>query len=239
MPARRIYALKLAYDGARFHGWQKQPGHATVQEALERALAEAGAPARVTGAGRTDAGVHARAQVASFGWRGEPPALDAIAAACAPGLRPLAFAPAPRRFNARWSATGKRYVYRLRWGGERAPGDQDSLWIGPAAPDLEALRASLRAAAAEPDLSRFIAPAPGRARRPMPLASTELRCKEGSAELHFTARSFGKHMVRNLVGFFFGAGRAPAKGLTLDEVFYPCDLDPFTSGPAPRLHGRN
>src|SRR5262249_12567045 len=113
----RTIRLDVAYDGTEFHGWQAQPGLRTVQGVLEESLAEIlGESARVTGAGRTDAGTHARGQVASFTAETELPA-----AAFPPLLQRLLPADVevrgasdrPAGFDARRSAVARRYAYRL------------------------------------------------------------------------------------------------------------------------------
>src|SRR5207253_9472974 len=96
---RQTYALKLSYDGSAFRGWQRQPGQATVQEAVEGALASLlGERVRVDGAARTDAGVHAEGQVASFSLHRalDPPALAVLPVPA--GLRVLAAAATSRSF---------------------------------------------------------------------------------------------------------------------------------------------
>ncbi|MCB1162022.1 MAG: tRNA pseudouridine(38-40) synthase TruA [Candidatus Krumholzibacteriia bacterium] len=118
------YRLVLAYDGADFHGWQRQPGRRTVQGELERALAVlAREPVAVQGAGRTDAGVHALAQCASFtvptGVRpGQSPRrlLGSLQGLLPEDVTPLRLHEAPADFNARFSATARFYVYRLGLG---------------------------------------------------------------------------------------------------------------------------
>src|SRR5262245_15064676 len=114
----RTIRLLMAYDGTAFHGWQVQPGYRTVQGVMEEALRDAlhENPPRVSGAGRTDAGVHARGQVASF-----TAATDLPAKALAPLLnrrlpsdvRVCAAADAPPDFHARHSARERRYAYRV------------------------------------------------------------------------------------------------------------------------------
>jgi tRNA pseudouridine38-40 synthase len=100
----------LAYDGGAFRGWQRQPGLPTVQQAVEDALADALAErVQVHGAARTDAGVHAEGQVASFALRREPPAGDVLARRLPESVRIGALAPARPSFHARASAAGKRY----------------------------------------------------------------------------------------------------------------------------------
>src|SRR4051812_22546773 len=118
--------LDLSYDGAGFHGWASQPGLRTVQDEVERALATLlGLPAvRVTVAGRTDTGVHARGQVAhadvpaaqwlSARGPGEPgPVLRRLAGLLPPDVRARAIGPAPDGFDARFSALWRRYSYRV------------------------------------------------------------------------------------------------------------------------------
>ena len=115
------YRLLVAYDGADFHGWQRQPGLRSVQGELEQALAVlARAPVAVQGAGRTDAGVHALAQCASFQLTAPPerpltPArmLAALRGLLPADISPLALTEVPADFNARFSATARFYQYRL------------------------------------------------------------------------------------------------------------------------------
>src|SRR5664280_826657 len=117
-------ALELAYLGGAFAGWQRQPDTRTVQGELERALEELyRRPVRAVGAGRTDAGVHAAAQVAHF----EPPLaiprtgiVRALNGALPPEVRVLRAWSVPPSFDARASATGKRYRYRDRRARPRA-----------------------------------------------------------------------------------------------------------------------
>jgi tRNA pseudouridine38-40 synthase len=115
---RRRYALRLAYDGAAFRGFQKQPGLPSVQGALESAL-EALEPTlqrrgTIATAGRTDAGVHAQEQVVSFAAGGQIPP-DRLRAdlnqALPPGLLCWGAAEVPLRFHARFSAVEREYCY--------------------------------------------------------------------------------------------------------------------------------
>src|SRR5215470_8858788 len=104
------FALLLEYDGRGFRGWQKQPGMVTVQGVLEEALRTLlGGRHSVAGAARTDAGVHAEGQVASFRGPGAP--LDALKLPT--GVRLLRWARAAHSFHARASAIGKQYRYQL------------------------------------------------------------------------------------------------------------------------------
>src|SRR6185503_5522323 len=110
-------ALGVSYDGSGFSGWQSQPSRSTVQDRLEEALASiAGAPVRVTGAGRTDAGVHALGQVAHFDTEAVRP--DQAWVRGANALLPDAIAvqwavQVSDEFSARYSAISRRYTYLL------------------------------------------------------------------------------------------------------------------------------
>lgn len=107
-----VTRLTVEYDGREFGGWATQPGLRTVQEELERALAVLlGRPATLAVAGRTDRGVHARAQVASYA--GEPVAVDGLNALIGPDVAVLAAEAAAEDFDARRSATSRAYCYRV------------------------------------------------------------------------------------------------------------------------------
>ncbi len=111
---RRFYAVELAYDGTRFRGFQRQPGLPTVQDALEAALASVGVRAPLAVAARTDAGVHAVAQVVSFSVRAalEPEALRrGLNAALPDGILARAAHRVASSFHARNSAVARTYVY--------------------------------------------------------------------------------------------------------------------------------
>jgi len=111
------WKLTLAYDGTPYHGWQVQPGLPTVQGALAEALHRTtGETTLPQGSGRTDAGVHALAQVASFSLAAPiPPAnlLRALNRCLPPSIRILTAEPVPPTFHARHSAIRKTYEYRI------------------------------------------------------------------------------------------------------------------------------
>src|SRR5438034_2844201 len=115
----RTIRLVVAYDGTEFHGWQIQPGQRTVQGVMEGALREVlghEEPPRVTGAGRTDAGVHARGQVASFACVSVLPSkawVPLLNRSLPADVRVRAAAEAPAEFHARHSARERRYAYRV------------------------------------------------------------------------------------------------------------------------------
>jgi tRNA pseudouridine38-40 synthase len=235
----------LAYDGGAFRGWQRQPGLPTVQQAVEDALASVLAePVLVHGASRTDAGVHADGQVASFAVRRALRAADVVAP-FPRDVRVAAFASAPPSFHARASAAGKRYRYRFAAGSPLA-------WdLGPGRSDWDRARAALEGLRGLPRLAGLASP--GREGRPAPpLDEWSLAADPLGVELTVRAAAFRKHQVRNLAGHLAaislglaapeslarlaGALRpwqgatAPPHGLTLLEVLYPPELDPFLSG---------
>ena len=108
--------MNLAYHGAGFAGWAAQPGMRTVQGELEEALGRIlGAPTPLTVAGRTDAGVHAWKQVASFVVQGDPPEelARALNSLTGPDLAVLGVEPAPDGFDARRDAKSRTYCYRV------------------------------------------------------------------------------------------------------------------------------
>ena len=243
--------LTLEYDGAPFVGWQVQPNGASVQGAVEDALEKlCGARARVTGAGRTDAGVHARGQVASL----DPPrelSLSAWTAGLNAHLPPevacVRAEEAPPGFDARRWARGKRYVYTVMRSPVRSPLWRGRAWEVRRPLDVAAMTAALPHVRGRHDFSALrAADCPARTTvrdvRELSIRSDELRQGE-LVEVRIEATAFLKHMVRNLVGTLVEVGHgkrspesleelldsrdrtragptAPPHGLLLDEVFY-------------------
>jgi tRNA pseudouridine38-40 synthase len=148
---KRRYALHVLYDGGAFRGFQRQPGLPTVQQSLEEALAHAGLHATLECAARTDAGVHAVAQVVTFAVRQrvDPVALRrAVNAATPPALVCTHAALAPAGFHARASARSRTYVYLFGW--PPPPGLDGYAWALPdrrAFPDIASPRVDLAHAA--------------------------------------------------------------------------------------------
>lgn len=153
-----IARLDLAYDGGRFAGWETQAGQRTVQAALESALAQIlGEPVALTVAGRTDAGVHATGQVASFECRG---ALPESLANRLNGVLPRDIAvtsaePAADDFDARRSALARVYRYRVLASPVRDPFEQGRAlwWRYPL--DLGAMQQAATAVVGKHDLTAF------------------------------------------------------------------------------------
>lgn len=112
--------LLLEYDGSDFSGWARQPGLRTVQETVEEAIATArGSPAELTVAGRTDAGVHARGQVASY--PGEAVHADSLNGVLPLDVRVLESEPAADGFDARRDARSRTYRYRVQLRAQLSP----------------------------------------------------------------------------------------------------------------------
>ncbi len=248
--AAQTLKLVVSYDGTEFAGWQVQPGERTVQGELEAALGRLlGRPVRATAAGRTDAGVHAEGQVVSFPLAaGERLPARAFVHGLN-GLLPEDLAvrsagPAPAGFDARRSARGKLYRYRIANQPVRAPLDRRTHWLVFQPLDLAAMRAAATDFLGEHDFSALRAadcPARTAVRR---LDRVDL-CADpaGQIVLEIRGTAFLKHMVRAIAGTLVEVGRgrfapdivpgllagrnralagptAPAHGLCLVEVYY-------------------
>ena len=242
-PVRTI-RLDLAYDGTGFHGWARQAGLRTVQGALEVALERAlREPVQVVAAGRTDAGVHARGQVASF--RAAVDDLEALARALNGMLGPeiaVAAREAPEGFHARFSATAREYVYRIRTVAEPDPFGHRYVWHLPEDLSVPAMRAAAALLVGEHDFAAFCRrpPSGGTVRR---LERLSVRRTGEGIEIGARANAFLHQMVRSLVRMLVDVGRgkvepaavagilaagdrsrtpgpAPAQGLTLERVVY-------------------
>jgi len=222
------YRLTIQYDGTEFSGWQIQEGRRTVQGELARALSLLeGAEVAVHGAGRTDAGVHAEAQVASarLGREVEPERLRAaVNGNVGRDLRVVEVQEAPEDFHARYSARGKTYCYRVF--NERF---MSPFWARYAlhesrALDLEAMREAAGLFLGEHDWTAFSAAQSDvktRVRRVTELAIAERRSQRGRGrllELSVGADGFLRYMVRSIAGALLGVGRGELDGAVLREA---------------------
>ena len=216
----RVVRLVVAYDGTAFHGWQVQPGARTVQGVLEEGLSELlGSAIRVNGAGRTDAGVHARGQVASFACEGRLPARalpPRLACLLPADVRVLAAADAPPGFHARHSAVARRYSYALL--------DADDLlwsrfaWRPPRPAPAAALERAARGNAAQ---------------RRLPRIDGAERAPSGQAKCRQCKQKIEKGAWRIKLVFFEEGRFAPSGSIHLD-----CRTDYFERHDvlAPLLH---
>lgn len=204
-------ALGLEYDGSGFCGWQSQAGGGSVQDALETAIsAIAAAPTRVVCAGRTDAGVHALAQVVHFDTAaGRPPGAWVRGVnAHLPAAIAVRWAQAVSDdFHARFCARGRHYRYLLLNRPER-PGLQARRvgWYHRAL-DVVAMREAAQALLGEHDFSSFRA-AECQAKSPVKTLRRVAVAQQGDViAFDFEANAFLHHMVRNLVGALVYVGK--------------------------------
>jgi tRNA pseudouridine38-40 synthase len=248
--AGRTVRLTLAYDGTDLHGWQVQLGRPTVQGLLIAAAARVlGETVKITGASRTDAGVHALRQVA--GLETSSPAAPALLQRALNALLPasvrvLEVREAPPGFDARRWAQGKRYVYLIDRGQPADPFRRRYAWHVPFRLDPTAMAEALRAVRGKHDFSAFCAAA-GRGRAPTcTIRSARVVVRRQFLAVCLSGDGFLHHMVRNVVGSLVEVGRgvrqpgwmaelldgrdrrragptAPAQGLFLVRVLYRAD----------------
>jgi len=250
-------ALGVEYDGSAFCGWQTQPAGCAVQDVLEHALAEiAGEPVATVCAGRTDAGVHALAQVVHFDVHAERPESAWVRGVNT--LLPAAAAvlwaqPINDEFHARYAARERRYRYVLLNHPVRPALNRTRLGWFHLPLDIERMRTAAQHLIGEHDFSAFRS-AECQAKSPVrELRRLDIRGSGDCIVFEFAANAFLHHMVRNIVGclVYVGKGKHPpawagevlagrdrtraaptieAAGLYLTEVIY----DAAWQLPAPR-----
>lgn len=266
MSERIRFRLDIAYDGTGFAGWAKQPGHRTVQGVLEEAVAllssGVGRSPVITVAGRTDAGVHAVGQVAHVdlddqvvaGFTARGRAADAVLLRRLNGiLGPLSdvvitdVAVAPEGFDARFSATWRRYEYRIADNlSFHDPLQRHRTRLLRSTLDVDQLDLAARSLLGLRDFAAFCKPRPGASTIRELQQFTWIRDASGVLVATLQADAFCHSMVRSLVGGCVGVGEGrltldgladllradrrggrfavqPAHGLTLLAVGYPGD----------------
>lgn len=205
------WALIIEYDGTDFLGWQRQDREPTLQSVVERAVGRvADHPVEVVCAGRTDAGVHARAQVAHFDStaRRDPRQWClGINSALPPSVVVRSVHPVPEAFHARYSAWARRYRYRILNRPVRAALAARYVCWERIPLELEPMRMAARALLGEHDFSSFrtVHCQAHSARRRIDVIAIERRGEEVWIEIE--ANAFLHHMVRNIVGSLLPVGR--------------------------------
>jgi len=243
-----VTKLTIEYDGTDFAGWASQPGERTVQEELERALRTVlgeigcdGAPLKLTVAGRTDRGVHAWGQVASYAHEAvDPLRLNGL---LGEDVAVLAAEPMPVEFDARRDATSRTYCYRVLARRTRSPFSAASALWYPRPVDRDALEHCAQAIAGSHDFTAFTPTETEHTRFQRTVRDAHWRFDGDMLEFWIEADTFMRHMNRVLVGTMLevASGRreiddfrgllqgrprshagstAPAHGLALASVSY-------------------
>jgi len=226
------YKLTLEYDGTGLVGWQRQTSGPSVQAALEEALVKlSGKRSEIAAAGRTDAGVHATGQVShvdmdkelspeavrdglNYWLRGEEGKSSVIV---------LEAELAPEGFHARFSAIGRKYLYRISNRRAAPVLDAKRVWWVPKPLDAEAMNEAAQLLVGHHDFTTFRA-AECQAQSPMKTMDV-MRVTRVGDEIHIVseARSFLHHQVRNMVGSLKLVGDGKWKPIRIQEILQARD----------------
>ena len=243
----RNIRLDICYDGTRYRGWQRLAGSGdTIQGKLETALSRILAePIEISGSGRTDAGVHARGQVANFHCQNNMPCQELLAQLrryLPEDIGIYSCKEVSARFHARLNAKEKTYCYRIWNSDTPCVFERRYVTVFPETLDLDAMRKAAKLLEGEHDFSAFCANAKMKKSTVRYIRSLELTSVGNELRLTVTGNGFLQGMVRILTGTLlevgtgkrapgsmeelFGAKRAeagfmaPPQGLCLMEVYY-------------------
>jgi tRNA pseudouridine38-40 synthase len=239
----RVFRLEIAYEGTAYRGWQVQREERTVQGALlEAARPLVGDGARLIGASRTDAGVHALRQTASLSIDEEasvpraPAELQrALNARLPADIRVVAVTAAHAAFDARRAALGKRYAYLIDNAPVASPLLRRFAWHVGVPLDLGGMRGALATVRGGHDFSAFCAAA-GRERPPICLVrAVHVVARKERVIVLISADRFLHHMVRNIVGSVVEVGRGARKAAWMADVLRARDRT--HAGPTAPAHG--
>ena len=203
MPTAR---LEIEYDGTAFAGWARQPGHRTVQAELERALAiVVREPVALTVAGRTDRGVHAWGQVASY--EGEPANAVSLNALLDPDVAVTASCPAPDGFDARRDARSRTYCYRILHRRERSAFERGRALWWPHGLERAALHDCAALLTGTHDFTAFTPTETDHVRFERDVFAARWEERGDLLEFWIEADTFMRHMNRALVGTMLEVAR--------------------------------
>lgn len=224
MEEKKNYKLTVAYDGSSFSGWQVQPNGVSIQEKLEHALfLILKEKVHVTGSGRTDAGVHAAAQIANF--KTDRPfdlnrALYSLNGILPPEIRVLDLSSAPPSFHARFSAKGKCYTYRLTLGPVQPPHWRHFSWHIPWKIDLPSMERAASYLIGEHNFSAFTNESVSKDAKDLVrnLQRIDFVPWEFGTVIEFEGNGFLYKMVRNIVGTLVEVGSSKRKPEEIEAI---------------------
>jgi len=226
----RNLKLILSYDGSEFAGWQVQPDAATIQGTLASAIGRVtGEKVLPQGSGRTDAGVHALAQVVTFVTESSVPTANFVKALndiLPASVRVLEVDEAPADFHTRKSAKAKTYRYRIYRGAICPPFLARYVWHYPYPLNETAMAQAATRVEGEHDFTSFAAVDPERGREAEPASnirrifSSHWERHRHQEELIYTVKGTGflHHMVRNLVGTFILVGKGTLRAEDVSRI---------------------
>jgi len=221
LPELENIKLLISYDGTEYHGWQRQPGRVTIQGKIEEALMRIlGERISLQAAGRTDAGVHALAQVANFRANCRLTDLELVRAlnAMLPyDIRIMAAERVPFHFHARKSAKSKVYRYRIKTSAIISPFDYRYVLHYPYPLDVEAMQRAASRFEREDDFSAFSS---NKYRNPVrKVFRATLEKTEDELVFTIEANGFLRYMVRTIVGTLIMVGRGKLKPEDIEILF--------------------
>ncbi len=241
MPIRNIQLL-LEYDGTNYHGWQRQKGDLSIQQVMEEALERlTGEAVKLIGSGRTDAGVHALGQAASFRTASTIPLKafeDGLNSLLPYDIAVLKAGEVPPEFHARKSALSKTYEYRILNRPSRSPLHHHYGWWISHKLDLAAMTAAALVLPGEHDFSAFRASGSGNLNPVRRILAARWQSHpDGWLRFTITGNGFLRGMVRSLVGTMVEIGKGKAEPSLLLELLKSGRRDlAGPTAPAPGLY---
>ena len=220
----RNIRLDLCYDGTRYKGWQRLPGaDATIQGKLETALSRIlGEPIEVSGSGRTDAGVHAKGQVANFHCESTMSAEEILAQLrryLPEDIGIYSCRDVSERFHARLNAKEKTYCYRI-WNSEMpCVFDRRFVSVMPETLDIDAMEQAARHLLGQHDFASFCGNAKMKKSTVRFIRSIRIVRAEEELRIYVTGNGFLHNMVRIIVGTLVEVGRGERSPESLEELF--------------------
>lgn len=241
------YKFKISYDGTRYYGFERQPDKDTIQGKIESVLSRmCDKEVEITGAGRTDAGVHAKAMIANAHMvtdMKEEEILEYMNRYLPDDIAITSVKKASERFHARYNAKGKTYCYTIFNGKVKPVFNRKYYTYIEENLDVDAMRKAASFLIGEHDFKSFCGNPKMKKSTVREIKSIDIKTSKGYIYLYFTGTGFLQYMVRILVGTLLMVGKgeitpeevedileakdrqkagqtAPAKGLCLEKVYY-------------------